>query len=590
MSRPSLSSLTGPNSATLLELDLSRGLTETAPAGPLVALQGNRTPRLADIVEKLRRAGDDDEVVGLIALVGGAELTMAQSDELRAVIAGFRAKGKPTLAWASTFGELVPAMAAYHLAVACDQVWLQPSGGVGINGFAAELAFAAEALDRLGVQTQVGARYEYKGAVETFTRSEISEPNREMTTRLLESATEQFCGAVADGRGLSSAEVRSMLGRAPFSPEEALEAGLIDAIGYRDEAYDEIKTRAGLPAGPDGSTDKDDGPETDLVYVERYGAGRIDALRRQAKRLPRRFGDRSQVAVVEAVGPIVEGRSRPSPFGGSSVGADPLTAVLREAGRGEHVKAVVLRVDSPGGSYVASDAIRREVVQLREEGIPVIASMASVAASGGYFISMGCDRIVANPGTITGSIGVFAGKPVIREALLRLGINRTTIALSPRADMFSTNVAFDDDEMAVLDRWLDSVYADFTAKAAGDRGLSIDEVDEVARGRVWTGVDAVERGLVDSLGGLSAAIDTACELAGLDRDDIELVHLPKSSPFDRFNPAENSEAVAAGAAVLSLGGPEIGAVRRVLELASAPPAGVLSLPMVALPGLLPKRF
>jgi protease-4 len=256
------------------------------------------------------------------------------------------------------------------------------------------------------------------------------------------------------------------------------------------------------------------------------------------------------------------------------VGSDSLGAALRAARNDDAVAAVVLRVDSPGGSYVASDAIRREVQALRLTGRPVVASMASVAASGGYYIAMPADEVLASPGTITGSIGVLAGKQVLRDALSRVGIQRESVSAGRYADMFSTERPFDEDEWQRLQGWLDRVYDDFTSKAAADRKLPLDRLREVAKGRVWTGADAVGIGLVDKLGGLAEAVDVAAQRAGLDRGDVEVRVLPRTSPVDQLMPPENSD---------STGGAHLGGDEPLLTAALAtlglPAYGALSMPL-----------
>ena len=554
-------SLRRPASRVLLELDLSRGLQEAPPASPIEAVRAMHVPSLRGVVEGLRRAARDGHVVGLIAHIGARQPTLAQSGELRAAVAEFRAAGKPAVCWAETFGELVPGNVGYHLATSFDEIWLQPSGDLGLVGFTAESFFLRDAFDKLGVQTQMGQRHEYKTAADMLLRSSMTEAHREMVTRLVESSTEILVRDVAAGRRLAEDEVRSVVEVAPLSPEEALERGLVDRLGYRDEAYEDLRGRLG---------------EVALKYVERFGKG---ALPQAGAALARR--GKPVVALVHAAGPIHLGRSSSTPLSSRSVGSDSVAAALRSAGSDDSVKAVVLRIDSPGGSYVASDTIRREVIALRGAGKPVIASMANVAASGGYFIAMAADKVLASAGTITGSIGVLAGKQVIRETLERIGINRETVSTGRYADMFSTNRPFDEDEWARLEGWLDRVYDDFTGKAAGDRGLPLEELRAVARGRVWTGADAVRRGLVDELGGLERSVELAAEGAGVARDDVELRVMPRPKLFERFLPADNSESPAASAVLgvsglLDGGGMPV--FERLLAVSGVAPYGVLSLP------------
>ena len=542
---------------------MSRGLQEAPPTSPLEAARGLHVPSLHRVVEALRQAARDDRVGGLVAHIGARQPTLAQSDELRAAVARFRAAGKPAACWAETFGELGPGNVGYHLATAFDTIWLQPSGDVGLVGLTAEAVFVRDALDSLGVQPQLGQRHEYKTAADTFLRTSMTEAHREMVTRLVESSTELLVRDVAAARGLSEQTVRALVATAPVSAYDAREQGLVDRLGYRDEVYDELRTRMG---------------DVELKYVERYGKGGVHQARAAV-------AERGQpvVAVVHAAGPIHLGRSGSTPLSGRSIGSDSLGAALRSAARDDAVKAVVLRVDSPGGSYVASDAIRREVIALRRTGRPVIASMADVAASGGYFIAMPADRVVAGAGTITGSIGVLAGKQVVRQALERLGIGRELVGTGRYADMFSSNRPFDDDEWSRLERWLDRVYDDFTSKAAEDRGMPLDDLRAVARGRVWTGADALRHGLVDELGGLERAVDLAADAAGIARDDVALRVVTRPKVLERVLPADSSDSPAAASAVgvsgvLAPGGGP--AWERLLATSGLAPYGVLSLPAV----------
>jgi protease-4 len=543
----------------LLELDLSRGLLDAPPVSPVEAVRAMHVPSLRGVVEALRRAAGDQHVVGLVAHVGARQPTLAQSAELRAAVADFRAAGKRAVCWAETFGELTPGNVGYHLATGFDEIWLQPSGDVGLVGLTAEAVFLRGALDKLGVQPEVAQRHEYKTAADTFARSSMTDAHREMVTRLAESATEEIVRDVAAGRGLSEEQVRAVIARAPVAPEEAVDRGLVDRLGYRDEVYDELRGRLG---------------NVELKFVQRYGRGALSQARATASRR-----GKPVVALLHAAGPIHLGRSGSTPLSGRSIGSDSLAAALRAAASDDAVRAVVLRVNSPGGSYVASDTIRREVIALRRSGRPVVASMADVAASGGYYIAMAADRVVANAGTITGSIGVLAGKSVIREALERVGIRREHVATGRYADMFSTDRPFDDQEWERLDAWLDRVYDDFTGKAAADRGLPVEELRAVARGRVWTGADAVQHGLVDELGGLERAVTLAATQAGLDRDDVDLRVVPRPRLAERFLPAENSEAPAAAMPLVLGGGDGRPAFEQLLAACGVAPYGVLSLPV-----------
>jgi protease IV len=541
----------------LLELDLSRGVAEAPPSSPLEAARARHVPVLRHLVEGLHQGADDPHVHGLIAHIGAVHPTLAMAGELRAAVLRFRRSGKKAVCWSEAFGEMGPGNVPYYLATGFDEVWLQPSGDVGLTGVVAHGLFVRDALDRAGVSPQISQRYEYKTAADMLLRTHMTDAHREMAERLTASSMDAIVQGVAEGRGLSTEGVREAVDRAPLHADEALELGLVDRLGYRDEVYAAV--RADLP------------PVT-LRYVERY---RKKPGSNPAQRLQRH---RPAVAVIQAAGPIHLGRSRGAgPLSGPSIGSEGLGASLRAAREDDDVRAVVLRVDSPGGSYVASDALRREVLRVRESGRPVVASMGSVAASGGYYITMPADAVLASAGTITGSIGVLAGKQVIRDALERFGVRIESVSVGRQAEMFSTQREFTDDEWRRLENWLDRVYADFTGKAAHDRRMDVGRLRDVAKGRVWTGADAREHGLVDELGGLDEAIDLACDRAGLRRKDVELKSLPKSPLLQRLRPAQSSESPAAATMLGGDGGSLLDHVYRALRI---PAYGVLTTPVV----------
>ena len=516
-----------PFGPVLLELDLSRGVVETPSAAPLRIVGARPAPALHALLTALRQAERDRHVAGLVAHVAQRPISLALSSELRDAVGRFRRSGKVAVAWTESFGELGVGNVGYHLATAFEEIWLQPSGDVGLTGVVARAVFVRDALDRLGVEPQLAQRHEYKTAADTFLRSEMSDAGREMARRLAESATETIVADVAAARGLDPATVREIVDHAPLTATEALEAGLVDRLGYRDEVYASLRSRLG---------------DVRLLYVERYGR-----RRERGRAVRRAVAGRSSpvVALVRASGPIHLGHSSSVPWGGPNVGSDTLGATLRAAGRDPAVKAVVLRVDSPGGSYVASDAIRREILALRGSGRPVIASMATVAASGGYYIAMPCDVVVASPTTLTGSIGVLAGKQVVKVALGRVGVRIDSEAVGAHAEMFSSQQPFTEEEWARLEGWLDEVYDDFTSKAAADRGMPVERLRDVARGRVWTGADARSHDLVDQLGGLEEAVAIACERAGVGRDDVDVRVLPQAGLVRRLRGPESSEHAAA---------------------------------------------
>jgi len=524
---------TGP---LILELDLTDGIAEGPPQDPVSALLTLRRTRLPDLLEGLKRATKDERVRALVVKVGGTRIGFATLQELRGAIGDFRKSGKLTVAWAETFGDFVRGNLPYYLATGFDRIYLQPSGTLGLTGVAVEQVFLHDALAKLGIDFQSAKRSEYKWATDQLTETGFTGPAREAQERLNESVTEQLAAAIAEGRQKTPEQVAALLGQGPFLAQQAVAEGLVDGLGYRDEVYDRVHKEAGLDAT--------------LLYLQRYQ--RSHALAELPRRLPKVPHERF-VAMIYAHGAIRHGRSGRGP-GGGGLGSDTVAAALRAAAADERARAVVLRVNSPGGSYTASDVIWREVVRVRAAGKPVVVSMGDIAGSGGYFISVPADVIVAQPGTLTGSIGVILGKPVLRDMFGRAGVSTDTVGEgSEIATIFSASRPFSDTEWERINAWLDVMYADFTEKVAAGRRMSVERVHELGRGRVWTGADAVANGLVDEVGGMHAAIAIARRRAGLP-DGAPVRIFPRLGPLDQLRPAESSEARPAAAPVLTPGG------------------------------------
>jgi len=556
---------TGP---LILELDLTEGIAEGPPQDPVSALLTIRRMRLADVLEGLKRAKTDHRVRALVVKVGGGRIGLAKIQEIRGAITDFRQSGKLTVAWAETFGDFVRGNLPYYLATGFDRIYVQPSGTLGLTGVAVEQVFVHNALEKLGIDFQSAKRYEYKSAADPLTETGFTGPAREAAQRLTESVGEQLIAAIADGRHKAPEQARELLGRGPFLAQQALDEGLVDGLHYRDEVYEQVHKEAGLDAT--------------LLYLQRYQRTHaLTDLPRRVQSLQKSHHERF-VAMIYAHGPIRHGRTGRGPGPGGGMGSDTVSAALRAAGADERARAVVLRVNSPGGSYTASDVIWREVVRVRAAGKPVVVSMGDVAASGGYFISAPADVIVTQPGTITGSIGVILGKPVLREMFGRAGVNTETVAEAENATMFSSSRPFSDDEWERINVWLDAVYEDFTKKVADGRRLSPDRVHELARGRVWTGADAVANGLADETGGMHDAIAIARRRAGLP-DDAPVRVYPRLSPLDQLRPAESSEVRPAAGARFDPGAlfaDGWGPAWRFAAAAGLPPYGPLTLPGV----------
>ncbi|WP_082966042.1 signal peptide peptidase SppA [Mycobacterium kubicae] len=522
----------GVPNGCVLELDLRSVPPESTGFDPLaIVTGGGRTMALRDAVAALHRAADDPRVAGLIARVQLSAAPVGAVQELREAIAAFTAV-KPSLAWAETY----PGTLSYYLASAFGEIWMQPSGTVGLIGFASNALFLRDALEKAGIEAQFIARGEYKSAANLFTEDGFTEAHREAVTRMLESLQEQVWQAVAESRHVSRDSLDGLADRAPLLRDDAVASGLINTIGFRDEAYVRMAKLVGVEEDPSKEIDPDEKPPR--MYLSRYAN---TARPRLAPPVPTLPGRRSKptIAVVAVEGPIVSGRGGPQilPLGPSSSGGDTVAAALREVAADDSVSAIVLRVDSPGGSVTASETIWREVKKARDRGKPVVASMGSVAASGGYYVSMGADAIVANPGTITGSIGVITGKLIVRDLKDRLGVRSDTVRTNANADAWSIDAPFTPQQQAHREAEADLIYTDFVERVAQGRNMTTEAVDAVARGRVWTGADAKERGLVDELGGLRTAVRRAKVLAGLDEDaEVRLVGYPGSSLLEMLRP------------------------------------------------------
>lgn len=463
----------------VLSLDLSRPPAETAAGG----LEGafDRRAALTDALDALERAESDPRVKGLIARFGGDVFGYAKAHDLRAAVERFRAAGKFTLAYADSFGEGQSGAVALSTAAAFEEVWMQPMGFVSFLWPGMEVPFAKDALAALGVAPQVEKREAYKTFADVFTESGLTPQHREMLTALTGGLGEELVSATARGRKLPPDAVRALLNQGPLSEAQATAGRLIDRAAYRDEAFAEVKRRAG--------------PGATLMHPLDY----LDAAGRP-------HDDGAVVAVVHAVGTISDGEKSKTDLGGLNADAGRLVKAFEDAAKDETVRAVLFRIDSPGGSATASETIRRALVQVKKAGKPVIVSMGDYAASGGYWIAMDADRIIAAPGTLTGSIGVVAGKFPLRDGLARLGLNWESVGAGPGAGFWSQVTPWNDAERARMTALTDEIYAAFLRKVGEARHMPADSVRAAAQGRVWTGAQALERGLVDELGGRREAL------------------------------------------------------------------------------------
>lgn len=483
-----------------LVLDLNAGVVETAPDGPFAQFEMGHAYVLKDLVETLDRAARDPKVTALVARLDGGSIGMAKAQEIRDAVLAFRKSNKRTVLFSSGLGESGNGTVPYYIASAFQEIWLQPSGDIGLTGFAAESPFFKGTLDLLGVKAEFGARHEYKSAIEIFTQTKFTKESRESLQLLLDAWTRQAVTGIADGRGLSPAQVKALIDRAPLLAEEAKAGGLIDRLAYWDEVE---------------KTLTDGGAK--LVGLQRYAARLNDEP------------NAVKVALIYGVGAVQRGDGESSPLAeGNVMSSERITKAFRDAAKDPDVKAILFRINSPGGSYSASDSIWREVGNARAAGKPVIVSMGDVAASGGYFAAMAADRIVAEPGTITGSIGVFSGKMVFSELWKKLGVSWDEIHNGQNATLWSGNSAFTPAGWERMNAILDHIYGDFTQKAQQGRKLKMEDMDKIARGRIWPGDEAKRVGLVDQNGGYATAFIQIRELARLPSQmPVNLVQFPR---------------------------------------------------------------
>ena len=478
----------------VLEIDFEREFAEYIPADPLASVLMERTASVRDIVDALHQAASDERILALVARAGNTRMGLAEIQEVRDAVSTFRESGKPTIAYAETFGEFGPGNGAYYLATAFDRIYLQPSGDIGLTGLMAESTFVSGTLEKLGLSPRMDHRYEYKNALNMFTEKKYTQPHREALLQIIESQFGQIVQGIAAGRGLEVEAVRTLVDRGPFLGAQALTENLVDGLAYRDEV------RAGI--------DTDLGEEAERVGLFTY-------LRQMGR--PHSAGE--AIALIYGVGGVQRGKSEYSAaLSGPTMGADSVSAAFRDAVQDDTVRAILFRVDSPGGSYVASDTIWRETVRAKAAGKPVIVSMGNVAGSGGYFVAAAADKIVAQPGTITGSIGVFGGKLLTAELMEKIGISSDEVHTSTNATMWSSALDYTPQQWRRITAWLDHVYEDFTHKVAQGRGLTQGEVHAVAKGRIWTGEDAKDIGLIDELGGFPLALSLAKQAAGIAAD------------------------------------------------------------------------
>ncbi len=485
------------------------------------SLFGELRPTLASIVGRIDAAVADKDVAAVWLKIEDLFIGRGKIYELRGAIARLRKAKKPVYAELTTAGG-----GQYLLAGACEKVVMPPSGMLIIPGVRAEITFYKGLLDKLGLQFDALQMGKYKGAAEPLTRNEMSKPLRESLDALVDDTYENLVTTIAADRRLKDYQVKTLLDQGLFTAAAAKKAGLIDDVLYADQLQDAIKTALKAKDVEIVRDYKKRHVDTDFSGIS--GMMKFFDLLRGAKPSAG-SGKRPKIAVVYAVGPIMEGKSGNDFFGNSAMGADTIVAALHKAAEDAKVSAIVLRIDSPGGSATASDLIWRETVHVRK---PLVASMGDVAGSGGYYIAMGAKKIIAAPGTLTGSIGVIGGKLVTRGLHEKLGLNTEVISRGANSGSLSSTQPFTPEERKAWTELLKETYRQFVGKAAKGRKMPYDKLEAMAQGRVYTGQMAKKLGLIDSLGTLQDAVAAAKVAAGLKADaEVDLMVLPEPKSF-----------------------------------------------------------
>ncbi len=479
---------------SVLALRVAGPLRDYVPDDPFRRFFGGTDQSLSNLVLQFKKAKVDKRIKGILIEVDMSGAGWGKSEEIRDAIADFRSSGKPVYAYME-FGM----NKEYYIASACNKIFVAPPGELFINGLAADVMFFRGSLDKLGIYPDIYQIGKYKSAGDMFTRKDMSDAHKEFINSLLDDLFNRYVDAIARSRGKSPEDVRAIIDDAPYGAEKAKEVGLIDGAVYRDEVDKDLKAKLGYK-------------ESDELHVVRGSEYReVD---------PESLGlnKGENIAVIYASGDIGSGRSENGPTGGQSIGSDTLAKALNDARDDKTVKAIVLRVDSPGGSGLASDVIWHAVEAAKQKK-PVVVSMSDVAASGGYYISASASKIIAQPSTITGSIGVVAGKPVMRGFYDWLGISNEYVLRGKRAGMFRETEKFTPEERTKFEDWIKTTYYDdFVPKVAKGRNKNAEYIDSVGQGRVWTGAQGKERGLVDEFGGLDRAFEIAKQLANIPAD------------------------------------------------------------------------
>ncbi|GAB4368979.1 MAG: signal peptide peptidase SppA [Calditrichia bacterium] len=472
-----------------LELNIFGEISERGTADPFTRLFAGEVPSLDGLLHCIRKAKIDPKIKGIILRPLASEMGWAKAEELREVLLDFKSSGKPIYVYIEAIGNK-----EYYLTVVGDMIFGSPTGMLFVNGLLGGSYFFKGSLDKLGIEADFVARGKYKNAPDIFTRKNMSDSHREVINSILDDYYQRYVEAIAQGRNLEIEQVRKIIDRGVYTLAEAEQSQLIDTLLYYNEFKDYLKEK--------------DGKKPRLVSYERYKKVPYSKLGVHAEKT---------FALIYAVGNIVSGIGEDA-FGDGIITSESLANLIRKVAKDKKVEAIIMRVDSPGGSGLASDVIWKEVAKAQQEK-PFIVSMSDVAASGGYYISMSADSIVGQPSSIVGSIGVFSGKFSFRGLYEKLGISKEEIPRGKNADLFSEIKTFNTEQRGLIGKIGDDFYQRFVSKVAESRNMTYEEVDKIAQGRVWTGEQALEVGLIDKLGGLKEAFEIGKKMCGIPLDE-----------------------------------------------------------------------
>src|SRR5436190_2658333 len=492
---------------SVLALKISGSMPDYVPDDPFRRLFGGQPQSLGGLMAQFRKAKVDKRITAVMLDIDMSEAGWAKSEEIRGAIQDFRTSGKPVYAYIE-----MGLNKDYYIASACDKIFVPPPGELFTIGLAADVMFFRGTLDKLGVYPDMYQIGKYKSAGDTFTQKQMTDAHREYINSMLDDLYGRYVEGIAQSRKKTVDEVKTLIDNAPYSAAQAKDAGLIDGALYRDDVEKELKKRLGYG-------------ENDQLHIARAS----DYRQISQESLGLNKGEK--IAVVYAAGDIVSGRSSFGSSGEETIGSDSLVKTINEARDDKGIKAIVLRIDSPGGSGLASDIIWRAIEAAKAKK-PVVVSMSDVAASGGYYIACNANKIVAQPSTITGSIGVVGGKPVVKGFYDWIGVSNQYVMRGKNAGMFRETEKFNDTEQAKFKEFLNNTYDDFITKVGKGSNKDKYYIMAIGQGRVWTGAQGKEKGLVDEYGGLDKAIEVAKQLANIPADkSIQRVIMPQPPTF-----------------------------------------------------------